>query len=271
MIIISPTNISKLKSKDIIILKCECCLVHFKKLKKYVTAVLNNSKKIKLKYCSQKCQFKMQQSKQPVECKNCSVQFSKTPSQIKKTKNNFCSQSCAASWNNKHSNRTYGPKKTKFYYCKVCKVEIKYGYSYCELHKSIGSHNYCLTCDAKIKSDCKYCNDHKTIYIPICDRTIAEAEYLDARPANKYRAIRENARQIAKKFGLLKHCKICGYSKHVVTCHIKEISSFNKQTLIKKVNNVSNITGLCSNHHWEMDHNLLSKEDKEKLQPNPAT
>ncbi|KKL54245.1 hypothetical protein LCGC14_2267320, partial [marine sediment metagenome] len=85
----------------------------------------------------------------------------------------------------------------------------------------------------------------------------------------KYEGV--SKKEVKTKFGLLKHCKICGYSKHVVTCHIKEISSFNKQTLIKKVNNVSNITGLCSNHHWEMDHNLLSKEDKEKLQPNPAT
>lgn len=236
MIIITPKNISLLKSNDLITLKCECCQDHFKRKKKYVQSVLNGSKKTKLKYCSTVCQFQMQRKRLAVKCKRCDKQFSKLPSQIKKVKNNFCSRSCAVSWNNKHSNRTHGPKKTKFYYCKICNVLVK---------------------DRN-----RYCKDHK---VSIISKTIAESEDLSGRPANKYRSVRDHARNTAIKAGILKSCKICGYSKHVVTCHIKEISSFEKSTLIGKINNLSNLVGLCKNHHWEMDHNLLSENDKIKL------
>jgi hypothetical protein len=46
-----------------------------------------------------------------VNCNNCAKLFQKTPSQIKKTKNNFCCKSCAATFNNKH--KQYGTRRSK--------------------------------------------------------------------------------------------------------------------------------------------------------------
>ena len=49
-----------------------------------------------------------------------------------------------------------------------------------------------------------------------------------------------------------------------MTCHIKDISIFNKNTNISIVNHPSNIIGLCKNHHWELDNNKLSDDDFKK-------
>jgi len=268
MIIISPKNLKGLKCRDPVTLQCECCGKHFAQPKNQVLTVIKKKKRTKLKYCSRKCQFQMQKTSLTVECKQCNKQFEKSLSRIEKTKNNFCSKSCSATWNNKHSNRSFGPKKTKSYYCKVCNVSIKHGYTYCKTHKLNILHNYCLTCNTNIKPNNKHDANHETIYIPIEDKTIAEVENLSNRRTNRFQAIRAHSRKTAKKAMLLNSCAICGYSKHVVACHIKEISSYNKHTLIGEVNKLSNLIGLCKNHHWEMDHGLLSDKDKIKLNHN---
>lgn len=81
----------------------------------------------------------------------------------------------------------------------------------------------------------------------------------------KYRRIRSHARKIAKKFNKLENCCICGYNKHVECSHFSPISSFNDDDLISLINNPSNLSGLCPNHHWEFEHNKLSKQDYQIL------
>lgn len=46
-----------------------------------------------------------------VPCKNCKKLFQKAQSQINQTKNNFCSSSCAATYNNTH--KTTGTRRSK--------------------------------------------------------------------------------------------------------------------------------------------------------------
>lgn len=239
MIIVSDVNILELKGSDFVKLKCENCGLIFERLATQVKSVLNGNKKTKLKYCSKKCATEKQVTKVEVECRKCDKKFFKLLNQIKRSKNNFCSRSCAASWNNINSNRTYGPKRKKFTYCKECKIIIKNGR--------------------------KFCHKHTKAEISVLDKTIGELERRNDLPTNRFASIRDHARRVAKKAGLLKKCKICEYSKHVVTCHIRDISLFDKDTLVKEVNALSNLVGLCKNHHWEMDHDLLSKEDKRKL------
>ena len=53
-------------------------------------------------------------------------------------------------------------------------------------------------------------------------------------------------------------CEICGYSLHVDCCHINPIKKFPSTTLIAEVNALSNLAALCKNHHWELDHGLLT-------------
>lgn len=52
-------------------------------------------------------------------------------------------------------------------------------------------------------------------------------------------------------------CAICGYSKHVEVAHIKAVSEFDDNTTIKEINSLSNLIGLCPNHHWEYDNGML--------------
>ncbi len=94
-------------------LKCECytCEKAFYLTKHQIQDVLNPNENRQGRYCSKKCQNKSQESKESVTCFNCNTEFYKTRSQIKKTKNNFCSKSCAATYNNK--NKTHGTRRSK--------------------------------------------------------------------------------------------------------------------------------------------------------------
>lgn len=65
----------------------------------------------RLKYCSKICGFNNLKTSIKVKCLNCSKEFSKKQAEIKKTSNNFCCKSCAASYNNKH--KTTGNKRSK--------------------------------------------------------------------------------------------------------------------------------------------------------------
>ena len=48
-----------------------------------------------------------------------------------------------------------------------------------------------------------------------------------------------------------KNPKFC--SSHVELCHIKAVSSFPPETLLKTVNSKMNVIQLCRNCHWELD------------------
>lgn len=52
-------------------------------------------------FCSKACQYASRSKRTDVSCVCCTKIFSKSLYQIEKTKNNFCSQSCAAKYNNK--------------------------------------------------------------------------------------------------------------------------------------------------------------------------
>lgn len=58
---------------------------------------------------------------------------------------------------------------------------------------------------------------------------------------------------------------LCEYSKHIDICHIKDISSFPDETLIKEINNLNNLLALCKNHHWEFDKNIMVAKDQKKI------
>ena len=88
------------------------------------------------------------------------------------------------------------------------------------------------------------------------EKTLAEA--IQGRTdANRYTGIRGNAHTIYKRSGKPKVCAICGYSKHIEICHIKDIAEFSLNTPIAEINSPNNLVALCPNHHWEFDHDLL--------------
>lgn len=74
----------------------------------------------------------------------------------------------------------------------------------------------------------------------------------------KFRAVlRKHAHYVFNKHTTKKECLVCGYSNHVEVCHIKSVSAFSDDDIIRDINSVENLVGLCPNHHWEFDNGKI--------------
>jgi hypothetical protein len=93
--------------------KCKECGDTFYKLKRVIKRTFNNYDRNIGDFCSKKCIQLSKNKSKIVNCTNCGNEFSKTISQINKSKsgNHFCSKSCAATYNNIH--KKYGTRKSK--------------------------------------------------------------------------------------------------------------------------------------------------------------
>lgn len=99
--------IKSYKCKDIVPLTCNHCTVTYHKSKSDIIRMaspsrLKNKNDIIHNFCSKICQSDFFNSTVEISCHNCNKQVTKYLSKIKKSKNVFCSQSCAA----KHTNKT---------------------------------------------------------------------------------------------------------------------------------------------------------------------
>jgi hypothetical protein len=99
------------KSEDKFPCQCENCFNTFYKSKRDILKVLRGKRVGK--YCSKKCAGINKLKKQTMICTNCNKIFTMRPFEIKQSKseNHFCSQSCAATYNNKH--KTTGNRRSK--------------------------------------------------------------------------------------------------------------------------------------------------------------
>jgi len=161
-------------------------------------------------------------------CKNCG-NLTKNPK--------FCSRSCSTSYSNRNINGRKTGKKWK------------------------NKKSFCQSCQKIIPHRRKFCNDC-LFNIKIANgayKHISKVTKKDVltNDTQRYRRIRCYARKIAKDHNLLEQCKVCNYSLHVDCCHKKPIESFPDETLISIINMPSNLVGLCKNHHWEFDNNLI--------------
>ena len=140
----------------------------------------------------------------------------------------FCSNSCAATYNNK-----LFPKKKLNRKCNKCENIVKsYRHRLCEYHH----------------------NEYKeTKYI---NKTIGEYRQLSSVKGKHPSWVNSHIRNFARSW--FKHltklpCAHCGYDKHVELAHIKAISEFKDTDLLSDVNSADNIIQLCPNCHWEFD------------------
>ena len=102
------------KSRDPLKLECEHCRETFFKKKheiqKYLALMRDGiTPRNQLKYCSKECSVIKQRTGCYVECKRCNKPHYRQLSHI--VKNNFCSNSCSAQYNNEH--RTGGFNRSK--------------------------------------------------------------------------------------------------------------------------------------------------------------
>ena len=161
-----------------------------------------------------------------VKCNCCSKEFNKSASQISKTNQNYCSQSCAGKINNsKH------PKKKLKKQCK------------------------CGTLIWKQKTNCNQCLQKIVEYRE--NITLGQAIYNLHHKSSAYALVRTRARSIAKSLGCKSRIN-CNYNKHIEIAHIKPIASFDHSTLVNDINSLTNLIPLCPNCHWEYDNGLLN-------------
>jgi len=155
----------------------------------------------------------------------------------KKSTNNpkFCCHSCAATHNNK-----------------------------CFPKRSIEPHNKCISCGSRLlcsksqrKTDkCRKCYDQeRMIHYGMKTKKESVDESIKYAAKHKYEKIRQYGKRLAKHFGWNTNtCEQCGYDKHAELCHINPIADFPDETLVRDINDRSNVKFLCPNCHWELDH-----------------
>lgn len=98
------------KSTETLPLQCYCCSKMFHKDKKEIVYELKN-KRGAIKFCSKDCSIESTRTLKIVNCVLCNKEFKKKPYSIEHTKNNFCSKSCAAVYNNTH--KKTGTRRSK--------------------------------------------------------------------------------------------------------------------------------------------------------------
>jgi len=106
----TETEFKNAKSTDKLPCKCYHCGETFTSMKKSIKQEINH-KRGRIKFCSQTCNIANQKTSKLVKCDNCGTEFMKKPNQINKSKNNFCSRSCNAIYNNK--NKNWGTRRSK--------------------------------------------------------------------------------------------------------------------------------------------------------------
>ena len=99
------------KHYNLLSLICEQCNNPFLTSKIRIINAQRLNQKAQAKFCSIECANINQSKKLTVKCVSCNVSFNKKRSQCEKTKNNFCSRSCAVTYNNKH--KKHGTRKPK--------------------------------------------------------------------------------------------------------------------------------------------------------------
>lgn len=182
-------------------------------------------------------------------CPRCGSPFCRTVSSYNRSlkRNNgqcFCSSACG---------RRY-PLNT----CSTCGDKTK-NKKYCNQScAAIGTNalrkkkRLCLDCEMPIKRN-------RTRCMP-CSKLIQSAGTQQKRQST-HAKIRCASRQVTRTWKQV--CAICGYDKHVETCHRKPVSKFPPETLISVINHPSNLVLLCGNHHWELDHSMVTLDGLE--------
>lgn len=148
--LISDEEFNKAKSRANIPLECKHCGKTFwtkkhtiqlalRKRQKYEDGDFTKGEKNTGDYCSQTCKGLFGAKFQSVICKNCGKEFVKKFTQIKNSPNHFCSQSCAATYNNK--NKSHGYRRSKLEVYLEEQIELHYPELHCSYngHDTIGS------------------------------------------------------------------------------------------------------------------------------------
>jgi hypothetical protein len=201
-------------------------------------------------YCSKECRINFKHlhvyNKFCLKCNS--------PFKSKREKAMFCSINCSTTYMNINS-----PRKKNRKICTKCLETTKsWRHTLCERHWQ------------------EYKDSKPDLYLNRTLKEYFEKDSLkDLHPSSKSAHIRGLANSWFKHLKLLP-CANCDYPLHVELCHIRAISDFDENSLLREVNSIENIIQLCPNCHWELDNNLLNIEDirragEDRTHINPIT
>lgn len=236
----------------------------------------NKEVKTGRKFCNQECLHSFYKQKaidkyynNPKICLNCGKIISYEKNRNNSGRIKFCSQSCAASYNNLLNNN-----KDKSLVYKISENDfttiINNSKSYIEIVQKLGYKKANKHIKDLIQKRVKELNLNFTTEFNFSNKkgdsinfSLTKKEVFSK--SKNWQSARTCIRKIASKIfsssGNSRKCIICGYDKHIEIAHIKSISSFSDDSLISEINDINNLVALCPNHHWEFDNGVLSKED----------
>lgn len=124
-LLIDLESLNKLKSRDLVPIKCEQCLQPFFRKKHLIqVCLINPTTSHKFRFCSRKCQGLTKRARQILECPNCKKTFYRHNCDVNKTKLNFCSRPCSGFYYSQ--NKTSGSKRSKLEKWLEEKLNAKY-------------------------------------------------------------------------------------------------------------------------------------------------
>jgi hypothetical protein len=177
----------------------------------------------------------------------------------------FCDRSCASAYNNQKY-----PKRTAISSgkCEDCGTVVTYTrYSSGNFYKR----KRCNTCNQKrrrlslsTKNQKSKNNGFNTGYL-IEETTKGELRERNNSWTAFRAAITKNARELYSKSERKKTCLLCDYDHHAPICHLRSVSDFPDSATVKEINALENLVALCPNHHWDLDHGFLDKEELIRL------
>ncbi len=172
-------------------------------------------------------------------CECCKVEFNPKGYSLKNAhKQRFCSKSC--------SNKSE-PRKKLTNKCINCKCLIGSEITFCEKCAANTKLHIGKRGGVRVKNN-----------FNIIETQTLELLKPGVKDYLKYSKVRASARKKCKSIISNNHkCQVCGYDKLVELHHIKPISTFTKNTLVKEINDLTNLVLLCPNHHAEVDNNLF--------------
>jgi hypothetical protein len=185
-----------------------------------------------------------------MQCKICNNEF------VPKVHNaKFCSDKC------RHKSVYLTIRSKCINKCLVCQTPTP-NPKYCSIkcaatNNPICQHKptLCQTCGKQISDkwiQIKECQECKLIRQQKWHSNMTLGEFKNALPRLQFHAaLRGLSRKVLVPTGT---CSQCNYNKHTNICHIKQVKNFDDTALVSEVNSISNLTELCPNCHWELDH-----------------
>jgi hypothetical protein len=124
-LLISEDELKNYKSRDHAPLECYECNKTFLKEVKIIRMCLKGiNKTASCKFCSLVCTGLNQRKRHEVKCANCDKSFIKRDIEISKSKNDFCSQSCAGKYNSKHKTTGFTRSKAELLLEELIKTDF---------------------------------------------------------------------------------------------------------------------------------------------------